>query len=295
VIHDHYRDSIAAQGRDPAVEPAGRPWEFLAASYRDANRQQADHIWAKLAVADCRAVWEDLVESFAFSPLEAERLAVIEHSRWAADRHLDGWTYAPVRDNARKHHPQLVPYADLSEPMKDLDRFAVRLIPALLARSGRGVVRILLVGVPEAGEAEFGNAGDGHRLKTLADEILERLVLRYPDRSLVLASTLAGAQSRQVVRRAVAHFGAGLFLLCPLPLQETLEGQPSQRARRDLLELAALAERRITLNGARELAEWFARSAEIQNLCGMEPDTAQPRKRVWIDPSGMKLAWNFEY
>ena len=92
VIHDHYQDSIAAQGRDPSEEPAGRPWEALPASYRNANRHQADHLWAKLAVTDCRAVPEELVESFAFAPLEGERLAIIEHARWAADRYLDGWS-----------------------------------------------------------------------------------------------------------------------------------------------------------------------------------------------------------
>jgi hypothetical protein len=125
-IHDHYRDSIAAQGRNPDGEPAGQPWELLATSYRQANRHQADHVWAKLAVTDARAVPEEMVDSFVLTPLEVERLAVIEHERWAADRHLDGWSYAPERDNQLKHHPQLIPYADLSEPMKDLDRFAVR-------------------------------------------------------------------------------------------------------------------------------------------------------------------------
>jgi hypothetical protein len=138
VIHDHYRDTSAAQGRDPDAEPSSRPWSDLADSYRQANRHQADHLWAKLAVTDCRAVPEEMVESFAFAPAEVERLAIIEHARWAADRYLDGWSYAPTRDNARKHHPQLIRYADLSGPMKDLDRFAVRLVPALLARSGQG-------------------------------------------------------------------------------------------------------------------------------------------------------------
>jgi len=225
-------------GRDDAAEPAGRTWETLPASYRDANRQQADHLWAKLAVTDCRAVREELVESFAFSPLEAERLAVIEHARWAADRYLDGWTYAPVRDNARRHHPQLVPYADLSDPMKDLDRFAVRLIPTLLARSGRGVVRMLIVGIPEPGGAGVVRAGMPHRVERLADQALERLVRRYPDRSLVLAATLAGPASRLLVRRALEQHEAGLFLLCPQPLAETLAQQPHERSRRDLLWLA---------------------------------------------------------
>ena len=34
----------------------------------------------------------------------------------------DGWTYGPVRDDAKKQHPCLVPYADLPESEKDYDR-----------------------------------------------------------------------------------------------------------------------------------------------------------------------------
>jgi hypothetical protein len=253
-------------------------------------------------------VREDLVESFAFSPLEVERLAVIEHDRWAADRHLDGWTYGPVRDNARRHHPQLVPYADLSEPMKDLDRFAVRLIPTLLARSGRGVVRILLVGVPEPAEtapdpdgrgdrSEPGRSGTapGRRWSRLADQALERLVRRYPDRGLVLAATLTGAVSRRIVRRAVAHYGAGFFLLCPRPLGDTLALQPDDGARRGLLALAARAERRIQLDGPRGLARWFDERAEILMVTGADLKTGESRKRVLIDQDAGRLEWTFEY
>jgi hypothetical protein len=258
VIHDHYRDTSAAQGRNPDAEPSSRPWSDLADSYRHANRHQADHLWAKLAVTDCRAVPEEMVESFAFAPAEVERLAIIEHARWAADRYLDGWSYAPTRDNARKHHPQLIRYADLSGPMKDLDRFAVRLVPALLARSGQGVVRMLIVGIPET----MGSIGIGS-LRARVDQLLLRLRARYPDRGLVIAATLADAASRLLARRALHLADAGLFLLCPRPLAETLAAQPNQDARIDLLGLVARVERRIPLPGEGELDRWFAERAEI--------------------------------
>jgi hypothetical protein len=291
VIHEHYRDSIAAQGRDPDAEPAGWPWESLDASYRNASRHQADHLNAKLATLDCRAVREELVESFTFAPLEVERLAVIEHQRWAADRYLDGWTYAPARDNARKHHPQLIPYANLTEPMKDLDRFAVRLAPTLLARSGRGLVRMLMVAVAEPREDHSAS----QRLQPLVDEVLRRLVRRYPDRSLVLASTLEGEASRLVVRRALEELGAGLYLLCPRPLPDTVAAQPIERERRSLLELAARAERRIALPGAGGPEAWFAQRAEIRLLFGTETGARAPAKRVRLDPGTGRVEWNFEY
>lgn len=291
VVHEHYRDSIAAQGREPDAEPAGQPWETLSGSYRNASRHQADHLSAKLATLDCRAVREELVESFTFAPLEAERLAVIEHQRWAADRYLDGWAYAPERDNARKHHPQLIPYADLSEPMKDLDRFAVRLAPALLARSGRGLVRMLLVALVEPRE---DCRADRHLIR-LAEQALRRLVARYPDRSLVLASTLESSATRLVVRQALDEFETALFLLCPKPLADTLGAQSGERERRDILDLAARAERRVALTEDAGLENWFAQRTEIRLLLGTEAIAGIPAKQVRLDPGKARPDWNFEY
>jgi hypothetical protein len=291
-IHDHYRDSIAAQGRDPNLEPAGQPWELLATSYRQANRHQADHVWAKLAVTDARAVPEEMVESFVLTPLEVERLAVIEHERWAADRHLDGWSHAPVRDNRLKHHPQLIPYADLSEPMKDLDRFAVRGLPTLLARQGLGILRLLIVGIPEPAAGCPG----GMRLRRLADQALDRLVARYPDRALVLASTLTDRRSRELVRQAMEREqGVGLFLLLPRPLSRVLDELTDLRDRRDFLTLAARAERRIVLQGDAELATWLSERADISLILGDRVPEGAVAKRVRLDPNGPGLDWNFEY
>jgi hypothetical protein len=295
-IHESYTDSIAAQGRDPEREPAGRPWVQLGISYREANRHQADHIWAKLAATDCRAVPEERVESFAFAPLEAERLAVIEHLRWAADRYLDGWRYAPVRDNARKCHPQLIAYEDLSEPMKDLDRFAVRGLPNLLARSGLGVVRMLVLGIGESGSRVAADAN----LERLARKTVERLVARYPDRYLVVASTLADPGARLVVRLALELAGAGLFLLCPRPFSEVLVEQSDRQSRLDLLGLAARAERRIPLAGDGALGRWLAERVEIRLSFGsMEADDTDRisgwTKRVVLDPAGGCVRWGFEY
>ena len=291
-IHDHYRDTIAAQGRDPDGEPAGQPWETLANSYRQANRHQADHVWAKLAVSDCRAVPEDLVESFVMSPLQVEQLALIEHQRWAADRHLDGWRYGPVRDNRLKHHPQLIPYADLSEAMKDLDRFGVRGLPTLAARLGLGIQRLLILGVHQPGPT----CPDGSSLRRVVDRLLARLVERYPDRALVLAATLTDPRERQVVARALeSEAGVGLFLLLPRPLSLILADLPDREARRDFLTLAARAERRINLDDEAQLVTWFAQRAEISLILGDPIPLGAAHKQVRLDPGGRSLAWTFEY
>jgi ryanodine receptor 2 len=49
-----------------------------------------------------------------------ERLAENSHDLWAQPRMRDGWTYNPRRDDERKRHPDLVPYAELPESEKEL-------------------------------------------------------------------------------------------------------------------------------------------------------------------------------
>lgn len=291
VIHDHYRDSIEAQGRDPGTEPAGRAWEDLGVSYRDASRQQADHLWAKLAATDGRAVPLDQTrgQTFAFAPLEVERLAEVEHRRWAADRYLAGWTYAPVRDNSRRHHPQLIPYADLSEPMKDLDRFVVRLVPTLLARSGRAVLRGLVVGV-----AESGLAAD-HRLRRLCQDCLGRLAARFPDRALILATSLGDPATRLLARMALDDYGAALWVLCPTPIPEWLAGEPDGEVRSELLGLLTQGERRIALPGPSGLTDWLGRRAQVLILPGSTAAPANPQRKVRLDPDLDAPDWGFDY
>jgi len=138
LLHEDYcakddRGCAETPGRRKAA--ANLPWESLPETYREANRSSADHIEVKL-----RAVGRTLAPrgSAAEAPLTPEELEVLsrmEHDRWWADRALDGWTYAPERDNARKHHPDMVPYEQLSEPKRQLDRDNVQNILRIAAGS----------------------------------------------------------------------------------------------------------------------------------------------------------------
>src|SRR4051812_48275708 len=51
-----------------------------------------------------------------------EQLARNTHENWSRQRLAEGWRYGPVRDDARKEHPSLVPYEELSESEKQYDR-----------------------------------------------------------------------------------------------------------------------------------------------------------------------------
>ena len=51
-----------------------------------------------------------------------EMIAENVHEIWAVGRMADGWTYGPVRDDAKKTTPCLVPYSELSDEEKAYDR-----------------------------------------------------------------------------------------------------------------------------------------------------------------------------
>lgn len=63
----------------------------------------------------------DIVLSQAILEL-TEQLAQNIHEVWAQGRMAEGWRHGPQRDDARKEHPSLVPYEQLSESEKEYDR-----------------------------------------------------------------------------------------------------------------------------------------------------------------------------
>lgn len=56
-----------------------------------------------------------------------------QHDQWAEEKRANGWTYAAVRDNDKKHHPMLIPYADLPEVERRKDALVGAVIDALMA------------------------------------------------------------------------------------------------------------------------------------------------------------------
>jgi ryanodine receptor 2 len=63
-----------------------------------------------------------------------EKLAESAHDVWALQRKSEGWTFGPKRDDAKKEHPCLVPYAKLPEAEKAYDRnAAMQTLKAIIA------------------------------------------------------------------------------------------------------------------------------------------------------------------
>lgn len=70
-----------------------------------------------------------------------ERLAENVHERWAALRISQGWRFGPQRDDERKWHPCLIPYAELPESEKEVDRQTVRETVQAIRQLGYRIVK----------------------------------------------------------------------------------------------------------------------------------------------------------
>ena len=132
-IHDLYNQRQLERHPD---KPLAYPkFSDLPDSLKYSNLRQARSIAAKLDLMG----WEICPEGsdgkvITEIPDEVvEILAIFEHDEWVRERLGYGWTFGEVKDNENKISPYLVPYKQLSEEIKDLDRDAVRNIPTLLS------------------------------------------------------------------------------------------------------------------------------------------------------------------
>lgn len=118
-LHLDYAERFGGSG-----VPADGDWRTIPETYVAANRAAADHQAVKR--------W-DVANSALKGDTLMEALAVIEHRRWCAERLLDGWAPSgkQPRDNARRLHPKLVPWAalDQQDQARDQAQVAAALSP----------------------------------------------------------------------------------------------------------------------------------------------------------------------
>ena len=70
-----------------------------------------------------------------------EAIAENAHDVWARARIDEGWTYGPVRDDAKRQHPDLVPYSQLPESEKEYDRLMAMNTLRLVRRLGYDIMK----------------------------------------------------------------------------------------------------------------------------------------------------------
>lgn len=134
-LHDSYR-STAAVG-----DPAAAPWERLPESLRASNRAQATHLAEKIRRTGRTLVPDDGDRPDRFTEREVDELGELEHERWTAERLAAGWTPGP-RDPHARTSPFLVPWEQLDDEVREIDRRFVRALPEILAETGLVLRRV---------------------------------------------------------------------------------------------------------------------------------------------------------
>jgi hypothetical protein len=128
-----HEDFIAKSG-GPGAENFAQPWEDLGEEIRESNRRQARSITKKLGAIGygCDAGDTPFTSVGQFGDEEILELARIEHDLWSAEKMAAGWVSGSTRDNAKKIHPDLVPWEELGpeERQKDINT-AKNIIPLL--------------------------------------------------------------------------------------------------------------------------------------------------------------------
>lgn len=133
-FHAAYAQSMGAPAQTEAEAQA--EWLSLPENFRASNRRAADGAKTKLeALGVLGSVEEALSGNVPRPDPDAallEALSEAEHKSWFADRVVNGWRYGETRDNRRKRHPDLVPYSELSEKVKELDRQQIQTLLAMM-------------------------------------------------------------------------------------------------------------------------------------------------------------------
>jgi len=135
LMHEQFRADRIERGAAPDGTPTMAPWHELGEEARELSYAAVDDLALQLAsvglVAEPVGASQQLTRTLDAATVE--QLAQAEHDRWCAWRERQGWRHGPQRDDAAKLHPDLVPWAELPEDRRQIDRDRVTAMEPLLA------------------------------------------------------------------------------------------------------------------------------------------------------------------
>ena len=134
-VHRQYNEGQTASGKTTEFPE----FSDLPDDLKYSNLRQARRIYDKLESVGLHLRKTGMDGALENIPEElVEILAEMEHDEWLASRRASGWTLGE-KDTEAKRSPYLVPYEQLSEEIRELDRQSVRNIPKLAGMIGMGV------------------------------------------------------------------------------------------------------------------------------------------------------------
>ncbi|KAK6533051.1 hypothetical protein TWF281_007212 [Arthrobotrys megalospora] len=146
-LYKRYKQTRASMGSNNESEKSKdaslqETWESLPEHLKASTRAQADDIPRKLELLGYRmakngdAATNGLQPIEKFTPEQLEYLGEVEHDRWVAERIRSGWEASGKRDSSSQKTPFFVPYADLEQKWKDVDKFMVEGMFEILGLTG---------------------------------------------------------------------------------------------------------------------------------------------------------------
>ncbi|KAM3423156.1 hypothetical protein BST61_g608 [Cercospora zeina] len=126
-------------------DPSMYDWDELAPELKESTRSQADDIPRKLRAVNCFMLNQDrkepLIHVPEFTTEELDMLSEMEHERFNAERLQRQWRMGP-RSSGKRTTPFLVPWRDLTQDWKDVDRVMVECVPRVLSTAGWKIYRM---------------------------------------------------------------------------------------------------------------------------------------------------------
>lgn len=197
-------------------------WEALSYSLKEANREFAVSWGTKLAAVGVQFSSENCTTEFSNEELEI--MSAMEHTRWCAERKIDGWQYHEVRSNFTKKHPLLKPWSELSGAQQkgNTDFFASALTDLQSMSKNPdyefGLKRIRTIAVTGHRFTKLKREQHDQLVKNIDAELL-KIKQANPNCTFQLISALAEGSDRLVVERAKKVLNAPFIALLPMPYE----------------------------------------------------------------------------
>ena len=141
-VHEQYVRQRVSAGEEPGAQRSLVGWDELPEEFKESSRRHARDVRQLLASAGYTVVPVSTGgPGRTLSDAELERLAEQAHQRWVEERLNGGWRLGSERDDKRKLHPDLVPWAELGEDRREIDRHLLREWPTILRAAGMKISR----------------------------------------------------------------------------------------------------------------------------------------------------------